>query len=78
MSAYVERVRERIEADGFPSAKDIRRRWSDKPPIYVLRTRINGELYVYDGQKRTLNACYHHNEWVPALVVDVDEHREVL
>lgn len=74
----VNRIRSRIDADDFPFSDQIRQRWTNKSPVYVLRTRHNGELYVYDGQKRTFNACYNADEWMPALLVDVDEEREVI
>jgi hypothetical protein len=71
-------VRSRIDRDDFPFAEDIRAAWPDKPPVLVLRTIRNGELYVFDGQKRVLNACYHHEEAMEAFVVDVTEERDVL
>jgi hypothetical protein len=78
INSYLARVRRRIDADDFPFSEDIRRTWSDKPPVYVLRMRSNEELYVYDGQLRTLNACYSSDEWISALLVDVDEEREII
>lgn len=78
MSIYLDTVRGRIEVDDYPFSKEISSRWLEKPPIYVIRTTHNGELYVYDGQKRTLNACYNDEEWMAALVVDTEERREVL
>lgn len=74
---YVDTVRDRIDNNDYPFAADIRVAWPNKPPIYVLRTKRNGELYVYDGQKRTINACYNSDKWIVALVVDVDEQRDV-
>lgn len=78
LNERIEKVRARIEAGTYEFANEIRRHWPSKPPIYVLRTSHNGELYVYDGQKRTLNACFNNDEWIPALLVDVDERREVV
>lgn len=78
IDAYVRRVRDRIDSSDFPFSDEIRQKWPNKPPVYVLRTRSNQELYVYDGQKRTLNACYNADEWITALLVDVDEDRDVL
>jgi hypothetical protein len=75
---YLEQVRDRVDAGDFSRAAAIRSPWPDKPPVYVLRTRHNDELYVYDGQTRTLNACYHDEAWMPAFLVDVDEDRDVV
>ena len=71
-------VRDRIDHDNFPLAEDIRMAWPDKQPILVLHTIHNGELYVFDGEKRVFNACYHGEGAMEAFVVDVDEHRDVL
>lgn len=78
IGAYLSRVRNRIDPGDFPFSDDIRRKWPNKPPLYVLQTKHNSELYVYDGQKRTLNACYNFEKWVLALLVKVDEERDVL
>jgi hypothetical protein len=78
INTIVDRVRSRIDDKDFPFSEDISRSWSDKPPVYVLRTVHNGELYVYDGQKRTFNACFNKDDWIQALVIDVDERRDVV
>jgi hypothetical protein len=78
INSYLTRVRGRIDAGDFPFSEEIRQKWSDKPPVYVLRMRSNQELYVYDGQLRALNACYAASEWIAALLVDVDEDREII
>ena len=70
--------RESIDRDDFPVAADIRSPWPDKPPIVVLRMVKTGELYLCDGEKRVFNACYHGEGSIRALLVHVDEDREVV
>jgi hypothetical protein len=77
-STYLRCVRAKIDSGDFQKALEIRGDFPNKPPIYVLRTRNNQELYVLDGELRTLNACYHAEDWIPALLVDVDEQREIV
>jgi hypothetical protein len=71
-------VKSQIEDGTFPRAGQIRESWrGEKAPIIVLRTKKNGERYVCDGEKRVLHACFHPERTIPALVIDVDEEREI-
>ena len=70
--------RARIDQDDFPAAADIRTEWPDKPPVVVLRMVKTGELYLCDGEKRVLNACYHGERAIRAFVVHVDEDRDIV
>jgi hypothetical protein len=74
----LEHFRARIDRDDFPIAADIRSPWPDKPPVVVLRMVKTGELYLCDGEKRVLNACYHGERAIRAFLVHVDEDREVI
>src|SRR5260370_22554311 len=73
----LERFRQRIDADDFPAATDIRSKWHDKPPIVVLRMVKTGEIYL-DGEKRVFNACYNSETAISALMAHVDEDRDIV
>ena len=74
----LEHFRGQIDNADFPLASHIRAGWSDKPPVVVLRMIKTGELYLCDGQKRVFNACYHGESSIRALLVHVDEDREIV
>lgn len=73
--ALLERNRPVIEAGTFPFSEDVKRTWDDKPAILVERDPGTGEMYVADGELRTLNACYVDAPLIEALVVDLDQGR---
>ena len=71
-------MKDRVEDGTFPRAPIIKSLWADKPAIYVQRTMSSGELYVADGVTRTFNSCYHGEPWLDALVITLDQERDVI
>ena len=58
--------------------KDIRGGFSASLELVVVRD-TKRDLYVLDGCKRVLTACFHGQlRRFPAFVVDTDEHRDVV
>ena len=73
--ALLKQYRPAIEDGTFPYAGDIKRQWHSKPPIVVERDPTTREMYVADGELRTLNACYRQDPWIEALVIELDQGR---
>jgi hypothetical protein len=73
--ALLERNRSAIESGTFPFSADIKRKWASKPAIVVEKDPRTGEMYVADGELRTLNACYQEEDTIDALVVELDQGR---
>lgn len=70
--------REQIAEGDFPQAERITSVAEvDLPAIWVLRD-ATGEIYVADGQLRTLNAIWNGISFLPAFVFDEGSNREVV
>lgn len=77
-SVIVERERTNIINGKFPEARDIVNGDWIRPAIVLLKTKQNNELYVCDGEKRSITASFHGDDNIDALIVEVNEVREVV
>lgn len=71
-------MKDRVSDGNFPRAATIRSQWPNKPMIVAQKTKSSGQLYVVDGVTRTFHACYHGEQWLDALVITLDQEREVV
>lgn len=74
--AVANRVEPLILDGTFPRASQIKGNWLTKKRVVVLED-VKHDLYVCDGQKRTLHACFHGEGALSALLLRVDEFREL-
>lgn len=65
---FVEKVRDKIDAEEFPLAKEIKEGLGgDYPEIVVIYCK-DDLPYVQDGQLRTITACYYNLQFIRVLI----------